>query len=46
MSYIHITPKACISSIPQGIAYHPSENEYISLSDEHIIIAKGDAAYG
>ena len=32
-----IKPKAWISSISQGIAYHPSENEHISLSGEHII---------
>ena len=30
----------------KGIAYHPSENEYISLSGEYIIIAKEDTAYG
>ena len=34
--------KCCISSISQEIAYHPSENEYISLSGEYIIKSQED----
>ena len=51
---LHITTaKPCISSRRSlvshqaaEIAYHPSENEYISLSGEYIIIAKANTAYG